>query len=123
MRMDNSHARALAGHNINFRLLIIRKTQETKLIERMSDITFDHDASGEFLGLRVKEQYEIGLHKIILAKQLGLLAKLCAISTNITIILHFKIEEEVVVHVKTSAEHKNEKRNKMPSNAIFYEVL
>ena len=112
MRMGNSYASLCVAHDINFKPLDIRKTKEAKLMGRMSDIVFDHDTSGEPLGLRVREQYEIGPHKVILAKQLVLPTNLCTTPTNMTIIAHCKIGEEVVTHAKPKVEHKKEKKLK-----------
>ena len=117
--MGNNHASARVGHDINFKLLVIRKTKEAKLMGQMSDIGFDYDTSGEPLGLRVREQHETGPCEVTLAKQLVLPTNLCTTPTNITIIAHCKIGEEVVAHAKLKVECKKEKKQ----NTIYYHII
>ena len=78
----------------------------------MSNIRFDYDTNGEPLGLRVREQYNIGPHKIVSAKQLVLPKHLYIIPTHIDILAHYKIGESVVMHNKPKVQYKKEKGKK-----------
>ena len=60
---------------------------------------------------------------MFLAKQLVLPTNLHAASTNIAIVAHRKIGEEVVTHAKPKVEHKKEKKNKTPSTIASFEAM
>ena len=96
MRLKNSYTSICMSHDTNFKLPVLQKTKEAKIIGQMSKIGFDYDINGELLDLRVREQYDIGSCKIVSAKHLVLPKHSHIILTHITILVHCKIGESVV---------------------------
>ena len=83
-------------HDQSYTLLKSRKTQQSNLIDRMSDVEFDHDNNGTPLGSRLRTHHNFGLHKVFLENQLVSPACMKELPKSMNILYRLKISEDSV---------------------------
>ena len=100
MRLKNSFAFVHEPCNQNHTLLKVRKNQQAKIMGIMSDSEFDYDNDDTPLGLRVREQHNIVMCKVILGNQLVHPAHMKHVPTSVNVLHQCKIGQGSNSHNK-----------------------
>ena len=113
MRLKNSHARVyMPFDSDSFPGINGRGAKEAKLIVRLSDVVFDHAPDDNPIGLRVRQEHNLGLCQVIEANQLVFESNMHVIPSNCTIMSQCKIRDNTVT---CSKEKGNIKKLKIKS--------